>query len=39
VEVLEQKANKKALNEVEVVRKKTNGTTVVSPQEKVTAKS
>jgi hypothetical protein len=26
------------LNEVEVVRKKTNGTTVVSPQEKVTAK-
>jgi hypothetical protein len=39
VEVLEQKSEtKKALNEVEVVRKKTNGTTVVSPQEKVTAK-
>jgi hypothetical protein len=38
VEVLEQAETKKALNEVEVVRKKTNGTTVVSPQEKVTAK-
>jgi hypothetical protein len=39
VEVLEQKSRNKKSIEFEVVRKKkTNGTTVVSPQEKVTAK-
>jgi len=39
VEVLEQKnETKKALNEVETVRKKSNETTLVSPQEKSTVK-